>query len=398
MNDMYCTNESIHALIAAQLCGEALVDEEQQRLDRWLESPVNREEYDYYRSLYEARERLKVLDRVHPPHGFAKRHFVSPAWKHTRRWVRYAAVILPMVLLLSVVTWRSREAPVDEIAPVALDIAPGRAKAVLKREHGQEIPLADSGMLIASGVLLPGNTTGTLAYRETGEEENSHTVEMHRLEVGCGGEYKVELPDGSQAWLNSESTLVYPSRFTGEERRVYLTGEAYFEVRQDASKPFIVTVDECEVRVLGTTFNVVRYASDRYIVTTLASGSVEVSGSESGDEGERARLRLQPGEQCTYDREKETMTRRTVDVTRYISWKNGLFLFDNISIDELARQISRWYDVEVRFADASARSASFTGAMERYRPVSYIIRLLNETNTVTCTLESNRMLTFHAPR
>jgi ferric-dicitrate binding protein FerR (iron transport regulator) len=382
---MSSIDTSIYALIAARLHGEELASEENRRLDAWLETPSNREIYDHYRSLFEARDRLRVWDRARPPLDFARELTRGRARSRGLSWrfARYAAVIVPL-LALAAVLWSSRDAGETGSIP---DVAPGSSKAVLQRANGPSLALDAPGMLIANGEMLPGDAIGTLVYRDNEELP----VEEHRLEVRRGGEYKVELPDGSLVWLNSESTLVYPSRFTGEERRVHLNGEAYFEVRGDAARPFIVTVDACETRVLGTTFNVARYTGDRHVVITLVSGSVEVS---AGDAVER----LSPGQQCAYDLQEESMTLREVDASRYTSWTNSLFMFDDIPVEELARQISRWYDVEVRFADESIRPASFTGAMERYRPVSYIVRLLNETNTVSCSLDEDRVLTFHAPR
>ncbi|MDR0765864.1 MAG: FecR domain-containing protein [Odoribacteraceae bacterium] len=379
-------DESIYMLIAARLHGETLSGEEERRLATWLEeSPAHRELYDYYGSLRDACVRLRAWDRSRPPRDFVERLARGgtrrvPRW---RRWGRYAAVLVPLLALTAVLwTWRGEDGTMEP-----RDVAPGSSRAVLKRASGPSLELAGAGLLIARGTPLPGEAAGTLAYRDAGDLP----VEEHRLEVRRGGEYKVELPDGSRAWLNSESTLVYPSRFTGKERRVRLEGEGYFEVQPDAGAPFIVTVDGCDARVLGTTFNVSRYAGDRHVVITLVSGSVEVSAGGTVE-------RLSPGQQCAYDLVEGGMTLREVDATRYISWTNSLFVFDDIPVEELARQISRWYDVEVRFADDAVRAASFTGAMERYRPASYIVRMLNETNTVECSLDEHRVLTFHAPR
>jgi ferric-dicitrate binding protein FerR (iron transport regulator) len=386
---MESKGEFIYTLIAAKLCGETLAEDEERSLSAWLETPAHRERYAYYQSLFEARERLRVHDRARLPHDFARRHFrVVP--RRARRWARYAAVIVPL-LAIAVVTWKSYREETARAPLATLDIAPGGSRAVLRLTDGRQVPLADSGLLVQNGVaLLPEADAGTLVYRNAADVPPPPAT-RHRLEVGRGGEYKVELADGSRVWLNSESTLIYPSHFTGDERRVHLNGEAYFEVARDEARPFIVTVDDCDVRVLGTAFNVTRYTGDRHVVVTLLSGSVEVSADGLDEQ-------LLPGQQCTYDQHERTMTLREVNPARYTSWTNGLFIFDGISIEELARQIARWYDVETRFADETIRSASFTGAMERYKPVSYIIRLLNETNTVTCSLENNRVLTFHAPR
>ncbi|MDR1273047.1 MAG: FecR domain-containing protein [Odoribacteraceae bacterium] len=387
---MNFTNETIYALIAAKLCGESLPEEEERQLAAWLEVPANREEYARYRSLYEARARLRVWDRVRLPLDFAGRKFRGGFRLPARRWARYAAVMLPLLILAVVAARKWGETP----APVQLaayDVAPGGSRAVLQKEDGRQFALADSGMLLVNGEPLQGGAAaGTLEYRAAGDDRQI-PAETHRLEVGRGGEYKVELPDGSRVWLNSESRLVYPSRFEGDTRRVYLNGEAYFEVRRDEAHPFIVTVDACDVRVLGTAFNVARYTGDRHVVTTVVSGSVEVSAGGASE-------RLLAGQQCLYDPGASTMTLRAVDATRVASWKNGLFIFDDVSIEEIARQIARWYDVDARFADDAARAASFTGAMERYRPASYIVRLLNETNTVECHLENDRALIFRALR
>ncbi|MDR1415227.1 MAG: FecR domain-containing protein [Odoribacteraceae bacterium] len=379
-------SDTIHALIAARLCGETLREEENRRLDAWLELPGNKEEYAYYRSIYQKRGRLRVWDSARPPRGFAGRNFreKSRLSLRARRWSRYAVVIVPLLIVALAVSleWGggASDGGVDP-----RDVAPGSSRAVLQREDGRQFVLADSGLLLVDGIPSRGQAAGTLEYRDAGELP----AEMHRLEIGRGGEYKVELPDGSRVWLNSESRITYPTRFTGDERRVWLHGEAYFEVTPDASRPFIVSVDACEARVLGTSFNVTRYDGDTHVITTVLDGCVEVTAGGVTE-------RLLPDRQCLYNPLTGTMTTRVVDASRVVSWKNGLFIFDDVSIEQIARQIARWYDVSVRFADDASRAASFTGAMERYRPVSYIARLLGETNTVGCYLEDNRVLVFHA--
>ncbi|MDR0544717.1 MAG: FecR domain-containing protein [Odoribacteraceae bacterium] len=376
-------DDSIYMLIAARLHGEVLSDEEARRLDGWLEAPAHRELFRRYEALFEARARLRARDRARLPRGFARRATGGVWMGRWSRWTRVAGVFL-LLATAAAALW----GVFDSEKVVAVDVAPGSSRAVLRLADGRAVSLGDTGALVASGAVFPGGSAGTLSY---GSGEGESPAEEHWLEVRRGGEYKVELPDGSRVWLNSESTLAYPSRFAGGERVVRLEGEAYFEVVEDAGAPFSVLVGGCTVRVLGTRFNACHYAGDRQAVTTLLSGAVEVSAG-----GAVARLR--PGQQCAYDAVDGVMTTREVDAERYASWTRGLFAFDAITVEELGRQMARWYDVEVRFADDAVRGATFTGSMERYRPASYIARLLNETNTVWCSMDNDRVLTFRAPR
>ena len=382
--------EDILTLIAARLCGEKLTAEEEKRLDQWLEAGENHQKsYRYYQDFFSRKAELYLFDRIQRPEEIAKILFRSQPTRLKRimHMTKYAAIIIPALFFtILLILYRPTEKVKPQFPLAQLkDIAPGKQKARLQLGDGKIVSLSDSSMIISAHKEIQVEDGGILQYVAQEGKSQEKTV-YHTLVVDKGGEFQLVLPDGTKVWLNSASELKYPNAFSGNKRQVYLKGEAYFEVKRSDTQLFIVSTAGCDIKVLGTEFNVSSYDTDKEVVTTLVQGKVAyTAGKQSGE--------LRPGEQCVYEKDQQIAKVQQVNVGQYISWKNGLFTFDKISMENLAKQISRWYDVEVIFPDQSARSVSFTGAMERYKPVSYIIQLLNETNTVECRLEGN-MLVF----
>lgn len=380
------TDIHILELVAAELCGESLSQEEKQLLHVWRKASSGHEElYQHYQQIFDRQETLKQWEQIHQSTPAAHCFFRHSFHFQRRNLLKYAAVLLPLALLSAwLLLKHNASSPVT--SPVHLvqnDIAPGKQKAHLKLEDGKVIPLADSCMAIQTHQNIQVGNGGILQY-----QANSSTpakAVYHTLAVSKGAEFQLILPDGTKVWLNSDSELKYPNVFNAKTRQVYLKGEAYFEVTHSEHQPFIVKAGDCAIRVLGTAFNVSSYAGEKQIVTTLVKGKVAYAAGNNRGE-------LTPGEQCIYGKETQKAKVQKVDVNRFISWKNGLFIFDHATMEELGKQISRWYNVEVIFPDDAARLISFTGAMERYKPVSYLVQLLNETNTVDCRLEGNRLV------
>lgn len=385
-------SEYIFTLLAAHLCGEELTPEEQEELERWKSaSAENQRLYHHYQHFFEARDRLAQWEAVRLPSEDAVAHIFSTPSPGRRRLLtvcKYAAVIVPILVISTWLLFRqgTDRGPITVARQeVRQDILPGKQKAQLLLETGETVVLSDSSMNIRSHQNIQVGNGGVLQYAAN-KQQAKQKAAMHTLVVDRGAEFQLVLPDGTKVWLNSDSELKYPDVFSEDTRQVYLRGEAYFEVTHSEQQPFIVHAGECAVQVLGTAFDVASYEEEKDIVTTLVQGRVAYSAGQYRGE-------LTPGEQCVYGKETKTAKVQKVDVEQSISWKNGLFVFDRVPMEQLARQISRWYDVEVVFPDQAARQVSFTGAMERYKPVSYLIQLLNETNTVDCRLEGN-MLVF----
>jgi ferric-dicitrate binding protein FerR (iron transport regulator) len=314
-----------------------------------------------------------------------------------------AGVAAALVLMLGggVLYWVTGKRRAAVPAPVASvhyknDIAPGGNKAMLTLANGSTIVLdsAQDGTLAQQGstkiVKLDG---GALAYRaaagsngQTTEQTGFNTIATPR-----GGQYRIILPDGSKVWLNAASSLRFPAAFTGSERTVELTGEAYFEITKNAEKPFHVKVpsgvtagESMDVEVLGTSFNVMAYTNEEKIHTTLLEGKVKVRQGATAEN-------LSPGRQAIVDQNTLGMEVADANIEQAVAWKDGLFRFKETDIRELMRQVERWYDVDVVYR-TDRGDQDFTGVVSRNKNVSTLLQMLELTGTVHFKIEGKRII------
>lgn len=327
---------------------------------------------------------------------------VIPLIKH--RWFRVAIATAAVALLLvsiSIVLFRNNK-PVDEINQVVEipktiikekplyknDIKPGGNQAILTLADGTKIVLdkASEGALARQG-----NTTviklddGRLAYNmQTVSKIPTTKLLYNTLSTPRGGQYRVTLPDGTIVWLNASTSLRFPTAFTGNERKVEIKGEAYFEVAKNEAMPFIVTAENSEIKVLGTHFNISAYADDKVLKTTLLEGSVEFSVAKQAGSGSEV-VKLQPGQQAQLD-EANTLKVVEADTKEAIGWKNGFFIFNNEDIGSIMQKVTRWYDVKVVY-DVNDENIRFTGNISRAENVSEVLRVLELTETVHFKIE-----------
>ena len=302
-----------------------------------------------------------------------------------RRWpVRYvAAAVLVGLLGLGVWWWAhpvSRQ-PVQAVAirpavgPVAL---PGGNKAILILGNGSSVTLdsTKNGVLATQGTTRVVKVTGgQVAYvgGTTAPEVLYNTVRTPK-----GGQYQVTLPDGSRVWLNAATALRFPTAFTGKDRTVELTGEAYFEIAPLKDQPFKVKVGEMTVDVLGTHFNVMAYDDEESFHTTLLTGAVRVEG------GNTARL-LKPGEEASLRLDTKDLSVAEADTDQVVAWKNGLFQFEGATLKEVMRQVARWYDVDVHYEGTVEKH--FSGFIARKAPLADVLHLLERAGKTSFTLE-----------
>ncbi|QNK61083.1 DUF4974 domain-containing protein [Pedobacter sp. PAMC26386] len=266
----------------------------------------------------------------------------------------------------------------QQAAAYASDIHPGSNKAYLTLSNGKRIVLTDAvnGQLaIQTGIQITKRADGQLVYT-IADQKNNAKAEYNKIETPKGGQYQINLPDGTRVWLNAASSLKYPVSFTAlKERKVELTGEAYFEVSKDKRHPFIVKSSGQEIKVLGTHFDVNAYADEPVIKTTLLEGSVNVNN----------RVVLKPGEQAVYA--AGNIELKKVDANEAIDWKNGEFIFTNESLDRVLRRISRWYNVEIIYVKPQTALTTFTGSVSRFENVSVVLKMLEETSNVHFSIE-----------
>jgi ferric-dicitrate binding protein FerR (iron transport regulator) len=260
------------------------------------------------------------------------------------------------------------------------DVAPGTSKAVLTLADGSTVTLDSAGnQVIPQGKTLVQQNNGQLQYAAEGKGE---AIGYNTLSVPRGGQFNIVLPDGSHVWLNSASTLRFPTAFAGKQRMVELQGQGYFEVKKDAAHPFIVKVNTTEVQVLGTRFDIMAYADEKSLNTTLLEGAVRMKQGV-------IQQQLAPGQQAVLDYASGRMSVRPADVDEVVAWKTGFFEFDNAAISTIMRQLSRWYDIEISYQNNSNRL--FGGRISRNLPLSDILHML-EANGAKFSLEGRRLM------
>ena len=202
-----------------------------------------------------------------------------------------------------------------------------------------------------------------------------------------GGEFKIELEDGTQVWLNAQSRLVYPEAFSQEERRVQLEGEAYFKVAKDDTKPFYVETYNQQIRVLGTEFNVNSYLEDNTVKTTLVTGRIAMQ--QMGDDSRE--MILTPGHQAIFDKGEQSMQVKSVDTEVVTSWKDGMFVFEEQNLASIMQTLSRWYDFTYEFRDHKAASTIFMGRIPRYADFQDVIRIIEASGGLTLRLDHKKL-------
>ena len=197
---------------------------------------------------------------------------------------------------------------------------------------------------------------------------------VHRIVVPRGGEYKMELGDGTKIWLNSDSEISYPVQFAEDKRAVTLRGEAYFEVSKDESRPFIVNVEQMTVKVYGTKFNV-NSQMKGIVETVLVEGRVGIIADDK-------EIILLPKQKAVYDQEKGDVYVQNVDITSYVAWKDGNFVFDNASLGAIMDKLSLWYDVDVFYGNDEVRNVHLSGDMVRYKEIQNLLYFFEQISDV----------------
>lgn len=222
----------------------------------------------------------------------------------------------------------------------------------------------------------------SLKYCEEGVKGGE---EYHTLKVPRGGEYTLVLADGSKVFLNAESSLKYPVLFSGDLRKVKLEGEAYFEVKRNPEKPFVVDIGGMQVNVLGTTFGIRAYADEREIRTTLVSGRVNVSAGKQVYE-------LKPSEQAVFDKQTEAVKVAAVDTELFVGWKDGRLVFDNCSLERILKDLGRWYSFEVFYATSAAKEIPFSLNIRKHEKFAQVLELMQSTGKIQFEINKNTVI------
>lgn len=305
----------------------------------------------------------------------------EPAKPRRLYFFRYAAAAAVLLLIAGIAfMWpgTKQQTPAPVAQQSATDVAPGINKAVLTLADGSTVTLDSAGNKVITGSVTQQH--GQLVYG-AGTDAG---IQYHKLSTPRGGQFKLTLPDGTKVWLNSASSLRYPTAFSGKQRMVELEGQGYFEVAKNAELPFKVMVNTMEVQVLGTHFDVMAYKDEATVNTTLLEGSVQVK------EGPALQL-LKPGQQAVLHHQSHTLTVQEADVKKIIAWKNGLFVFNNMTLTAILREVARWYDVEIVY-NTTPNTELYGGGISRNLNLSSVLDLLEGSGHNHFKIEGRKVI------
>ena len=372
---MNVDNEKIRSIIVKSVLG-TLTEGENLVLQEWLRgNDQNRVLYQKLSSAIELKHKYEQYKSVDVEEAFRRnqhRLYQNDLNRRMKKNLPYVAAVL-FLFGVFVCLLVNHTGEVREEIPVVLSAGGKHAELILA--NGQKVDLHE-GMEMklrerSSNIQVKGN----VVYYE--EKKDSVTIdEYNMIRTPLGGEYSLTLSDGTKVWLNAMSELRYPVAFGGDLREVELKGEAYFEVAENKNKPFIVRTDEFNVRVLGTSFNINAYKDRGNILTTLVSGKVDIQ-----DMSGKSLVVMSPNQQVDF-RHGKISSVQEVDITRFVSWIDGKFYFNDMTLENIMSQLQRWYDIEVFFVDEELKSYPFTGVIRRDFTAGQIFEIIEKTTRV----------------
>lgn len=348
-------------------CGEVLERlSDEGYVDRRLAGYKAWDEKEAFRRFVEEVERIKKRRQL----------------RRRKAWSAVAAGVACLVgVALLLVPERQVELPVVEVRNEV--VVPGSTKATLRLAGGETVDIrGDSMQITGKGESHIHYEGGKLTYAK---KEKAVRLVYNELEVPVAGECSLVLDDGTQVWVNADSRLKYPVQFVGEERKVFLEGEAYFIVAKD-SLPFVVSTSRGDIRVLGTTFNVKSYDEEVAMQATLVEGKVLVAQGQK-------EMELAPGEQGTVT-DAGIMAKRAVDVDEFVGWRKGIYVFKKQPLEDIMRDLSRWYGVSVFFQNEGLKQVSFTGNLKRYDNINEFLDVLQRTGDVKYRINNNTVIIY----
>ena len=359
-------------VVVKKLLGGGMLDEEEgRRLREWLEESEEHEElfrqvsngkkneeFQNIVRLSDRKEQWRRLERLTRERKSIGR----------RTWLAYAA---GMVLLLGLGLWFGlQRAGKDETVVRMAVIEPGKTQALLILNDGQKIALRGRDTSVATSGTSINIRTGQVAY-EMKKEMQDTVMEYNTIVVPRGGIYSLVLSDGTEVFLNSDSELRYPVKFTGKNRMVDLKGEAFFEVTPDSLHPFVVQAGEMRTRVLGTSFNIMAYTDEPTIQTTLFTGRVEVSVEQTS-----LKEVLVPGMQANWEVGADDISVKKVNMDIQSLWRDGIIMLDDDDLESVMRMLARWYNVTYEWRGDRNVKHTFTGKINRNEDLGSVLSTL----------------------
>lgn len=299
---------------------------------------------------------------------------------------KYAAAAAVFVVGSFTLYYVAQETEIRKPLAYHNDVLPGGDRATLTLADGSQIVLDknEKGQLATQGgISIERDVKGDIVYLVKGNSEDDDQ-KINTLSTPAGGKFSIVLSDGSKVWLNATSSIKFPAAFAKDSRRVEIKGEAYFEIETDKQRPFYVINGSSEIKVLGTHFNVMAYPDEYRSELTLLEGSVQFTKNGHPE-------LLKPGKQILYTETSNETRQRDANIEEVMAWKNDLFVFNNTNIDEIMKELMRWYDIKVKY-EGEKPDISFTGVIPRNANVSKVLKALELTGDVVFGVE-NKVIT-----
>lgn len=367
--------------------GGNLSEEAKLELEKLLgESKENRARFDFYCKMYHKTRSVAFLSKVDESVAWNKiSGAITKREVKTRKlslWIPYAAAIAILIGVSTFFLTQQNEAVYTSSEYDFTQIAQaGSKKAFLTLADGSQVTLHEEKVQqIAEkdGTKITKDSLNNITY--VSSDEQKAELLYNTINVPRGGEYSLVLSDGTKVWLNADSELRYPVKFSENQRDVYLVGEAYLEVAHNKKSPFTVHTHDAKVLVLGTKFNISSYEDQEFIATTLVEGSVQVNNLTN-------KKILKPGDQSIIMRGLEPIKVSSVDTHLYTSWVNGVFEFENMELEYIMAQLGRWYDVKFFFKEEQQKHIRFTGAIKRDKPFEFMLKMIEKVEPVKFSIK-----------
>lgn len=339
-------------LLQKYLNGASTIQEEI-IIERWYQSLANSSDLninDTELDQIESRMRNKLMTQIAPVHH-----------QKTHRLLRVMGVAATVALIGLAVFFSYKHSP---------KIEPGSNKAVLTLADGTKINLdihKQGNLANQNGISIKNQNNGWLQYLG-----KSKSPGINSLTIPKGGQYRLVLADGTRVWLNSETSIQYPTVFVGKTRTIQVKGEAFFEVAHDKAHPFNVIANDVKITVLGTSFNVKAYSNEKTISTSVLTGLVGVSNKTHS-------VLIKPGQQAIHEGSGKILT-TTADLEEVVAWKDGLFKFNGMKLSNIAQQLSRWYNVKIILKNVP--DEEFYGIIPRSEDISHVLEILEASGTL----------------
>ncbi|AFD07662.1 FecR family protein [Solitalea canadensis] len=383
MTNQTFTNLRVSELLSRKVLGE-ITDEEMLELEQWRS--VNAENQKFYQQFMQQaglNKRLEQADALeteyHLNELMERIQIDGQSIRKMYSWQKYVA-ILAIPLMIGVVFYFKSKQKNPKESVVAVSKTPNGV--ILLTSEGKKINL-DEVQKVDNGTIVSTSDDQELVYAKEGE----NATQMHTIVVPSQRDFKIVLSDGSIVWLNAGTTFTYPVEFSGKNREVTLDGEAFFEVKHNAQQPFLVKTNGVAVEDLGTSFNIKSYQKDSKVLTTLVSGKAKVVSTTDASQS----AMLSPGYQSAYYVSSGQIDVKAVEINPVIAWKEGKFVFEHQRLEDIMNDISRWYGLEIDFANEGLKKLEFNGTISKSEPYDRIIQVLENTGKVKFRISQNKI-------